>query len=111
MQKIISFTVDDLAADAAGLAETLTDACNRRRTRYRIHGLCHIEEVLYFVLLPLPKDEPPADYIFVSTEDVTEAGMTSLLEARWEAGFDAVGAVALGEANYFILFAVPQDPR
>jgi len=45
----------------------------------------------------------------VVVRDLTEAGLTAMLAQRWQAGFDAVGTVNLGEAAYYMLLARPRD--
>jgi len=109
MQKIITFGVNDLALDTDEVAARLTEACSHRRAQYRVRGLCQVREVVYFVLLGLPRGDPPESYVIVPVDDLTDAGVTAMLEQRWEAGFDAVGMVNLGDDACLALFARPQE--
>lgn len=109
MHTIMPFSVADVSFDAESVAAALNTACGHRHERRRVRGVCQIGEVVYFFLLPLRKGEPLESYLLVAIRDLTEAGLTSMLAQRWEAGFDAVGTITLGEASYYMLFARPQD--
>lgn len=109
MQTIMPFSVDDVSFDAESVADALNMACAGRHERRRVRGVCQIEETVYFFLLPLRRGEPLESYVLVAVDDLTEDGLTAMLAQRWEAGFDAVGTINLGEAAYYTLFARLQD--
>ena len=109
MQKVLLFSVDDIAADTSNVAQALAKACNGRTDHFRVRGLCQIEDEVYFVLLPRPRGETREDYVFAPLEDISDMGMQALLEERWEAGFDTVGLIDLGEDSYLMLYARPQE--
>jgi len=107
-QKLVSFSVADLAARTDEIAAALTEAC-RRSPGYVVRGLCQVEDIVHFVLLSLRGGEQPAAYILAFVDDVSEAGLTAMLAQRWASGFDAVGTVALGDGAYLTLFAKSRD--
>ena len=109
MQKIVEFAVDDLTLDAEAVADVLTQACRKREGTFAVRGLCQVEEAVYFVLHPCTTEEAPAQYGWVEVNDLTDAGITALLDQRWGGGFDLVGAVNAGDGLLFVLFAKTRD--
>ena len=106
-QKLAVFSVADLTVDPTAVEQALEKTCRRGRDRYRVRGVCQVENRVYFVLRPAPEPEPPESYVIVVTQDVTDAGMTGVLDERWRAGFDALGSVNLGGSVYLLVFAKP----
>lgn len=113
MQRIAAFSVDDLLLDSKAVAEALLHACRRNGETLYVRGLCQVKETVYFTLLPCGSGTPcPVQYVWVECGDTTDAGVTTLLEERWAAGFDLVGSVDGGEDLVFVLFAKnPKDGR
>jgi len=105
MQTIMPFSVADVSFDAESVADALNTACSHRQEHRRVRGVCQIGETVYFFLLPLRDGEPLESYVLVAIHDLSEDGLTAMLGQRWEAGFDAVGTINLGEAAYYMLFA------
>jgi len=105
--KIVVYSTDDVALDASTVASALTHACKGRQRRYYVRGLCQVDDSVYSLLLPVESGAPVPEYIFISIEDTTKDGVTSLLYERWLSGFDAVGTVSLSEGVYLVLFAMP----
>lgn len=108
MQKIIRYDTDDLAVDLDGVAESLNRACTGRTGLYQVRSVCRVGESVCFVLLPLPQDSLPETYFFVTVDDESIPGFSAMLQARWAAGFDAVGTVRVGE-TLLALFARSRD--
>ena len=108
MQKVISFSVSDLVIDPDGVADVLTKACSKRRGDYRVRGVCQTADNVFFVLLPVAASEAAESYVIAPLSDVTGDGMTSMLSARWAAGFNALGTVDMGEDSYLMVYARPR---
>ncbi len=106
MQRVVSFSLDDLVVDSDGVIETLNNACTHRHDHYRVSGICQLENKIYFVLLPLDSGEKMRDYIMVPAEDVSHDGFVDMLHTRWSSGFDLIGSVQLYETT-MVLFAKP----
>ena len=109
MQKVLVFSVDDLAVERKNVAQALNNACNNRSQKYRVRGMCQVDDEVYFVLLPRRQGESAEDYVFAPADDISETGMASLLEERWEAGFDTVGLINLGEDSLLMFYARPRE--
>ena len=108
MQRIIRYQVDDVIVDPDGVVEALNHACAGRTGMYRVRGVCQVGEDVYFVLLPLGPQETLETYVLAPVDDVSTDGFSAMLHTRWTSGFDAVGAVTLGDAVY-VLFARAQE--
>jgi hypothetical protein len=113
MQRIAAFSVDDLLLDSNAVADALMHDCRRGDTPMYVRGVCQIQDTVYFTLLPCrDSGSQPVQYVWVECADTTDAGITSLLEERWAAGFDLVGSVDGDEDLVFLLFAKnPKDGR
>ena len=102
MQKILSYTLEDLRFDPEAIAEVINQACSRRR--YRLSGVCQTEDRVLFVLVPhdLTGRE---DYVIVPVEDQEEAALTGALADRWIHGFHAIGLIQLDERKFLAVYA------
>ena len=102
MQKLLSYTLEDLRFDPEAVAGVINQACSRRR--YRLSGVCQAEDRVFFVLVPhdLTGEE---DYVIVPVEDPEEAALTGALADRWIHGFHAVGLILLDERKYLAVYA------
>jgi len=105
MQKIVTFPVADLSYDPGAAADALDRACNTRAHRYRVGGVCQIDELVYFVLRPRPTAAPAETYVLTPVEDLGVDGFPDALLQRWSAGFNPLGTVRLDAGVYLILFA------
>ncbi|OGV62468.1 MAG: hypothetical protein A3K19_33465 [Lentisphaerae bacterium RIFOXYB12_FULL_65_16] len=109
MQKILTFSLDDVAFDPAQVAQTLAEACDNRKQKSVVRGFFQIDEVVYAVLHERKPSQPAELYTLVPIEDTSSQSMVSMLEQRWEAGFDALGTVDLGDGTSYLLLARLQD--
>gem|GEM_PF-1223644 len=109
MQKIMTFAIDDLIIDPQSVADQLTKLCSTHRPRYRVRGLCRIEDCVYFVLHAATATEPREQCVFAPIEDVSNDGFTSMLDQRWAAGFNSIGTIAEGEGTYLLLLTRTLD--
>lgn len=102
MQKLLSYTLDDLRFDPEAIAGVINQACARRR--YRLSGVCQTADRVFFVLIPhdLTGRE---DYVIVPVEDPEEAAMTGALADRWIHGFHAIGLIRLEERSLLVVYA------
>ncbi len=111
MQKIISFSLDDLAADTAGVQDAVNTACARRGVKYRVRGLCQIESQVYFALLPKAPEEESETYVLAPLDPApSHQDATAIFSDRWGAGFDLVGSIKVYE-TLFLLFARRSEPN
>ncbi len=108
-QRIMAFAVDDLIISPEQITKRLTKSCNTESMLYRVSGCCQVDKVVYFVLLPLRKFEPQESYIIAPISDSTDAGITALFAERWQAGFNTLGTICLGQGSYLGLFVETQD--
>ncbi len=105
MHRTLPFSVDDLAADAKGVQETINNACSRRGQKYQLRGLAQIEDHVYFFLLPRPQSVTEEEYVLAPLEDIpTHEDMVGLISDRWTAGFDLIGSFNVYETT-FLVFA------
>ncbi len=108
MQRIITKTVDDVAVAPEEIVDTLNIACTRRQDKYKVQGVCQIEERIYFVLVPLLPSEPAKTYVLVAVEESSHDDVVAMLDTRWSSNFDILGTIKVYETTY-ILFAKPAD--
>lgn len=103
MQKLVSFDVQEIAFAPEDVAAALNKACSARQGRYRVSGLCQLDNTVLFVLLPLEGAQPLEEYQFSTVSDLTVAGFTEELLGRWARGLNALGAVAVGDTRVLLL--------
>jgi len=103
MQKIITFEVPEIALSPEQVAMALNKACSARQGRYRISGLCQLEDTVLFLLLPLARGDAVEEYLFCTASDLTIPGFTGELLNRWSHGFNTLGALAVGNARVLLL--------
>ena len=109
MQKVVRYSLDDVALDHKAVAQALNRACRRGSTRYAVRGLAQIDDALYFVLLPAGDQLPDEQYVLAPVEDRSRSGFTAELTERWAAGFDLIGTLQLGD-GFLALYARPETP-
>jgi hypothetical protein len=109
MQKILTFSLDDIAFDPQQVASTLDEACNARKSKSVVRGFLQVDRVVYAVLQDRRPDQRAEVHTLVPIEDTTTQSMVGVLEQRWEAGFDAIGTADLGDGTCYLLLARPQD--
>lgn len=106
MQRLATFSVDDIAFDPKAVGNSLNERCNEGRNKYYVRGACQTEGVVHFVLLPRPEHREEETYVLAPlSEDVTPEGVEAELAERWSAGFDTIATINLGRARYYALFA------
>ncbi|MCF7854395.1 MAG: hypothetical protein K9N51_06325 [Candidatus Pacebacteria bacterium] len=110
MEKIISYTVDDIAVDPESITEAINKACCGRHVHHRVVGVCQIEDRIYFALLPLDENETARPYILVTVDDTSHDGFVSMLNTRWASGFDVVGTITAYD-TVMALFAKPAGKK
>lgn len=103
MQKIVSFDVQEIAFSPEDVAAALNKACSARQGRYRVSGLCQLDNTVLFVLLPLERAQPLEEYQFSTASDLTIPGFTAALLDRWSRGLNALGAVVMGNTRVLLL--------
>ena len=96
MPRVICLAVDDLALDPAGLAATLNTACNSRRTKHTVRGVCQVEDRLYFVLTPRAARASRETYVLAPVPETEDASFTAELASRWAAGFTVLATLQVG---------------
>lgn len=106
MQKIITKTVDDLAIDPSEVVDVLNTACNRRHEKYTLRGICQVDDIVYFVLLPREPSESARTYVLDTVDATSRDDVVAMLDSRWASNFDAVGTVKVYDTTY-ILFSRP----
>ena len=109
MQKLIAYSIDDIAYDARAISDALSKACTTHTQHYTVRGVCQVGRTVYFVLVPLAGSGKLEDYIMVDVPDLSDDGFTSMLAERWDNGFSTIGTINLGEDSYVVLFARPRD--
>ena len=97
MQRIVSYTLDDLAADPKAVEAGLNTACRSRRQKYRVNGVCQLADTVHFVLLPVESVARGAGYVIAPADETGPDGFTAELSQRWASGYDAIGTMEVGE--------------
>jgi len=100
--------IEDIVIDPKNVARNLNHACNSNHHNYRICGVCQIETTAYFVLLPLTPTETREDYTIAPVDDLSNDGFIAELENRWEAGFNTISTIDLGNNSMVYLLAKPR---
>ncbi len=102
MQRLLSYSLEDLRFDPEAVADVINRLCRHRR--YRLSGVCQAEDRVLFVLVPhdLAGDE---DYVIVPVDDPEEAALTGALADRWIHGFHAIGLIRLEERRLLAVYA------
>lgn len=106
-QRIVTFSVDDIAVDPDGVMASLNDACCHRHDHYRIHGMCQVATEVFYVLLPLAAHEKARTYVMVPVDDISYDGFVSLLNERWSGGFDIIGTIQVYDTTYALFERQP----
>ena len=109
MQKILHFDIDDIVVDPDNVLERIQHACSDTIGRYRVRGLCQIDDRITFVLVPLDASESAETYQLGWLEDSTPEGLQTALMNRWSGGYDTIGCVNLGDGRYTLLLAAAQS--
>jgi len=104
--KIILFNIDDIAIDPDDVCDSLNEACTKRQRNFRVRGVCQLEDRVYFIVVPLKPGEEPEEYVISSIDDISHDGFSTLLQNRYQGGFDMVGTFKVYE-TYMALFAKP----
>ncbi len=102
--RLVKFTVNDIAADSDSIAERLNKVCSGGVAKYRVRGVCQVNEHVVFALLPCAPEELEI-YSIVELSDSSEERLDTELADRWKAGFDAVGTIDLGEGTTLLVVA------
>ena len=105
MQRIISYTIADIAMDPKEIARSLNHACGDHHDHYRICGISQIDEGVHFILLPTKDCFAKESYVIAPLEDLSDDGIFSELETRWESGFNTIGNIQLDSNTYLALYA------
>lgn len=111
MQRHLKYAVGDIVLDPNAVAERLNQACNGPEGVFMIRGVCQFGTAVSFLLLPLEAEEEPVEHYYLAPlEDSTADGIDTEIMNRWTAGFDVLGAIALGEEKHLLLLAGPDVP-
>lgn len=103
-QKIIHYHIDDIAIDPDDVCESLNDACTKRQHKFRVRGVCQLENHVYFIMIPHRNGEPLEEYIIAPLDDISHEGFVATLNNRYQGGFDTVGTFQVYE-THMALFA------
>ena len=101
MQRIMTFSIEDIAIDRKAVAKKINKACDHHPYHYKVNGLCQVEDKVYFILLPVEDESLKKEYVLAPIDDVSPDGFTAELETRWESGFNTVGIISFGD-NFFM---------
>ena len=93
MQKIVTFSVQDIIVTPEQVAESLTRACLKRRGRYRVTGLAQLGDQVYFVLVSTGRGFPAERYVLATVGNTSTDGFPDALFQRWTSGFNLIGLV------------------
>ncbi len=104
------FALNDIAYDSREIERILTKSCNSHQQKYYLRGVCQVEKKVYFVLLPRQDSEPPEHYVIVDLPDSSDEGMDAMFEQRWEAGFNVLATIHLGDSAYLAVYSHPVEP-
>ena len=91
-QKIISFSIDEIAVDTDNVNDAINEACTKRRHHYWVRGICQLETQVYFILLPVTKGHESETYRLSELAEIDHESFVSEINERYQGGFDAVGS-------------------
>ncbi|MFO7821874.1 MAG: hypothetical protein R6V56_07485 [Lentisphaeria bacterium] len=91
-QRIVSFTIDEIAVDTDNVLDSLNEACTKRHLHYWVRGICKIEDRVYFMLLPVSEGQAAETYRFVEGEEMGDGDFVAEVNSRYQGGFDMVGS-------------------
>ncbi|MFW6414307.1 MAG: hypothetical protein ACOCZS_03290 [Verrucomicrobiota bacterium] len=107
--KIIHYHIDDIAIDPEDICDSLNEACTKRQHRFRLRGICQLENHVYFVMVPLRSGEPREEYIITTLEDISHEGFIATVNNRYQGGFDVIGSFQVYETHMALFAKVLQD--
>jgi len=105
MIRQVKYTVSDIAFDAAGIGKRLTALCIHGGRPYMVRGLCQLDEAVTFVLVPCEHERPADEYHLIKVPTTEPEAFEAELSIRWHAGFDCIGLINLGPAEFLMLLA------
>ena len=103
-QRIISFTIDEIAVDTDNVIESLNDACTKRHLHYWVRGICQLEDRVYFMLLPCSDNQHAETYRISALEEIGDENFVATVNGRYQGGYDTVGSFRVYD-TIMLLFA------
>lgn len=91
-QRIISFTIDEIAVDTDNVINSINQACVKRHNHYWVRGICQLEDRVHFMLLPVNAGQPSESYRFSALEELGDESFVAEVNGRYQGGFDTVGS-------------------
>lgn len=107
-QRIISFSMDEIAVDTDDVVNSINEACTKRHHHYWVRGVCQVEQQVYFILLPITEGHESEVYRLESLpeEEFGHEDFVSDLNERYQGGFDTVGSFKIYD-TIMVVFAKP----
>ena len=101
-QRILVYSIEEIAVDYKAVAQSINCACHRDRSFYRVSGLCQTHDC---VLFPLEEMSSPISvkYVLVPFSGTSNDQVKVDIYTRWSSGFSTRGLIRLSE-SYLGLF-------
>ncbi len=108
--RILIYSLDDLAIEYEDIAIALTKICAYRDAEYKISGVCQTRDRVYFPL-EINEDKIHPTYILAPFSGLSDAQVEADLFSRWTAGFNTKGLIRMTESylGLFECFPAPND--
>jgi hypothetical protein len=100
--RILIYSIQDLAIDYEGIAVELTKVCRSHPDIYRISGVCQSRDKVYFPIETTNMQVEPT-YILAPFSGMSDAQVEADLFIRWSGGFNTKGLIKMTE-SYLGLF-------
>jgi hypothetical protein len=104
--RILRYSVDDIAVDPRAVALSITAACRRGPTRYRVSGLCQANQEVVFSL-ESHEGARSLNYVLAPFMGDSMEDVIADIASRWGAGFTTKGLISLSE-SWVGLFEAPE---
>ena len=101
-QRILVYSIDEIAVDYKAVAQSINCACQRDHTHYRVAGLCQTHDCVFFSLEEL-RSRQEVRYVLVPFSGTSNDQVKADIYTRWSSGFSTRGLIRLSE-SYLGLF-------
>ena len=101
-QRILVYSIEEIAVDYKAVAQSINCACQRDRTRYRVSGLCQTHDCVLFSLDEM-SSRISIKYVLVPFSGTSNEQVKADIYTRWSSGFSTRGLIRLSD-SYLGLF-------
>ena len=96
MQRILVFSIDEVAVDYQSVGKAVNAACRRDHTEYQVQGLCQTNDSVLFTLEE-KTSENNVRYIIAPFSGTSNDDVKADIYTRWSSGFSTKGLIRLSD--------------